>query len=426
MTYRPDIDGLRAVAVLVVVLFHLNIPLFSGGYIGVDVFYVISGFLITSIIESKCSQKNFSFSGFYLRRVRRLMPALVVTIVATYVGAAMLFSPVDLIGVARSAVAAQLSLSNILFFSEAGYWDSASELKPLLHTWSLGVEEQFYLFWPALVVFLAAANRRRHLGLSMLLLALGGTALTIWYTGKNQSGAFYLLPFRVNQFALGALVIYAARTRAYQRLQQREWVRLGLGLLGLVLVVYSAIAFDGDTVFPGWAVLTPTLGAVFLLLSGSGGSQVPPLELLLANRVSIWLGKVSYSMYLVHWPVISLYRYDQGLHLTWLEQLGLGLVTLLLTVVMHRLVETRFYSRQHSPGVSEGRTDAQFVRRLGLIMILCTVAPLTAWLGDGWSWRYPSLELTPNQINAGKKARFYNVRKACRIDFPSEHAACIS
>lgn len=424
MTYRPDIDGLRAIAVLAVVLFHLDVPFFSGGFVGVDVFFVISGFLITNIIETKCVQGSFSFSNFYLRRLRRLMPALVVTIAVTFIGAAVLFSPEDLIVMARSAVAAQFSVSNILFYFEAGYWDSASELKPLLHTWSLGVEEQFYLFWPALVVFLTSAGRRHCLALSMLLLALVATLLTVWFTALDQSGAFYLLPFRVNQFALGALVIYAARTRTYRRWQQCASLQLAVGMLGLTLVLYSAITFDADTVFPGWAALIPTMGAVLLLLTGSGGAQIGPVRQLLANPVSIWLGKVSYSMYLVHWPVIALYRYQYGLHLSLLEQFGLGIAILMLTAGMHYLIEKRFYSREQNARGDVGHNDAQFLRRLVLVMVLFSAVPLTAWHGDGWSWRYPDLALTPEQIVAGKAARFTHVKKACRVDFPSQHATC--
>ena len=424
MTYRPDIDGLRAIAVLAVVLFHLNVPLFSGGFIGVDVFFVISGFLMTNIIDGKCKRGSFSFSDFYLRRLRRLMPALVVTIAITFIGAAALFSPEDLIAMARSAVAAQFSISNILFYFEAGYWDSASELKPLLHTWSLGVEEQFYLFWPALIVFLAGANRRKYLMYSMLLLAVSATILTVWFTAQDQSGAFYLLPFRVNQFALGALVVFVARTPAYHRWQQHRWLRLVLGLLGLALVLYSAIVFNGDTIFPGWAVLTPTLGTVLLLLSGSGGGQVQPLQQLLANPVCVWFGKVSYSMYLVHWPLITLYRYHHGLHLSPSEQLGLGLTILLFTVGMHHLVEKRFYARDHGASGNGPGTDAHFARRLALVMALCTVAPVTAWLGDGWAWRYSGLVLTPEQIAAGKAARFTYTKQGCRVEFSAEHPAC--
>ena len=159
LKYRADIDGLRAIAVLSVVLFHLDFALFEGGFVGVDVFFVISGYLITSIIKHKYENQDFKLADFYARRIRRLVPPLIATIAATLFGAALIMTPYDMVGFSRSAVAALFSLSNIVFYLESGYWDTASELKPLLHTWSLGVEEQFYLFWPALIIGLLSIRR---------------------------------------------------------------------------------------------------------------------------------------------------------------------------------------------------------------------------------------------------------------------------
>ncbi len=216
MTYRPDIDGLRAIAVLAVVIFHLGVPGFDGGYVGVDVFFVISGFLITSIIKSKLESGDFSLRDFYSRRIRRLVPPLLVTVAATVIGAGLLLTPYDMIRFSRSAVAAIFSLSNIVFFLEAGYWDTASELKPLLHTWSLGVEEQFYLFWPALLMLIMSARARVSFTAAMVAITVCGFALCAWYTTVNQSAAFYLLPFRVFQFSLGALVIPLGESPDYR------------------------------------------------------------------------------------------------------------------------------------------------------------------------------------------------------------------
>ena len=192
---------------LAVVIFHLGVPGFDGGYVGVDVFFVISGFLITSIIKGKLEAGDYSLRDFYSRRIRRLVPPLLATVAATVLGAGLLLTPYDMIGFARSAVAAIFSLSNIVFFLEAGYWDTESELKPLLHTWSLGVEEQFYLFWPALLMLVTAARARISFTAAMIAVTAAGFALCVWYTTVNPSAAFYLLPFRVFQFSLGALVI---------------------------------------------------------------------------------------------------------------------------------------------------------------------------------------------------------------------------
>ena len=180
------IDGLRAIAVLAVVIFHLGVPGFDGGYIGVDVFFVISGFLITSIIKGKLEAGDFSLKDFYSRRIRRLVPPLLVTVAVTVVGAGLLLTPYDMIRFARSAVAAIFSLSNIVFFLEACYWDTASELKPLLHTWSLGVEEQFYLFWPALLVLIMAARERVSFTAAMIAI----TVIRSFFKKNNSERIF--------------------------------------------------------------------------------------------------------------------------------------------------------------------------------------------------------------------------------------------
>jgi len=173
LNYRPDIDVLRAIAVLSVVFFHLDIPGFQGGFVGVDIFFVISGYLITSIIKDKYENHKFKLSDFYVRRIRRLVPPLIATTAATLIAASFVMLPYNMMEFARSATAALFSLSNIVFYMESGYWDSASELKPLLHTWSLGVEEQFYLFWPALIVGLLTIRR-------ILSLAIQGFSVFRW------------------------------------------------------------------------------------------------------------------------------------------------------------------------------------------------------------------------------------------------------
>ncbi|WP_028302540.1 acyltransferase family protein [Oceanospirillum beijerinckii] len=200
-SYRLDIDGLRALAVLLVLGFHLNLELISGGHIGVDAFFVLSGFLITSILVEQISQNQFSIRQFYLRRIQRLFPALYTTVLLTFIAAAFILLPNNFEQFARSAIAAIFSLSNVLFWAESGYWDIASESKPLLHTWSLGVEEQFYLVWPVLLLVLI----RLKLPVLRILTAITalGFLLSYFYSQFDLSGAFYLLPARVFQFSAG-------------------------------------------------------------------------------------------------------------------------------------------------------------------------------------------------------------------------------
>ena len=254
--------------------------------------------------------RSFHVNGQCHRRIRRLVPPLIATIAATLFGAAFIMTPYDMVELSRSAVAALFSLSNFVFYSESGYWDTASELKPLLHTWSLGVEEQFYLFWPALIVGLLSIRRRVTFGTSLALISILGAALCIWFTSVDQSAAFYLLPFRVFQFAVGAWLI--PMTSALQANSSNLPTRVPVLAFwtGMFCILISVTTFGNNTVFPGWAVLAPTAGAALLLISGAlPGRLHGPARSLMQNPLSIWVGRVSYSMYLVHWPLIVLFRY---------------------------------------------------------------------------------------------------------------------
>lgn len=216
-TYHRHIDGLRAISVLSVIFYHFGQPLFSGGYVGVDIFFVISGFLITKLILSELENTGtFNFKRFYIRRMRRLIPALLATLVGSLLCAAILYSPEQLSAFGKSLSSAILSVSNILFWTESGYFDADSHLKPLLHTWSLSVEEQFYLFWPAILVFFIGAQRN-HSKIIYTLLFIGFFSFilnAIWVNGNfdsdYKSTIFYLTPFRIFELTLGALAIFIA------------------------------------------------------------------------------------------------------------------------------------------------------------------------------------------------------------------------
>jgi peptidoglycan/LPS O-acetylase OafA/YrhL len=426
LKYRANIDGLRAIAVLSVVLFHLDIPGFAGGYIGVDVFFVISGFLISSIIKHKYETHGFKLADFYFRRIRRLLPPLIATVVATFAGATFILTPFDMISFSRSAVAALFSLSNIVFYLEAGYWDTASELKPLLHTWSLAVEEQFYLFWPALI--LGSLRIRRHIafGTSLTLISFAGVLLCIWYTTVDQSAAFYLLPFRIFQFAMGALIIPTAGALASLRFRGIARLNGPVVWLGLGLIGTSVFTLDAATIFPGWAVLLPTIGAALVLLAGDWPGQLPSTaRALLENPVSLWLGRLSYSLYLVHWPLIALYRYHNGLELGVMDQAILVVAMLVATIVLHYGVERRFYQRHSGQRPrTAALSGARFATYTLIASALLATVPLTAWQGDGWSWRFPTLTLTPEQIREGQQRRFVKSGPACKVDYSPEHHAC--
>ena len=408
--YRPDIDGMRAVAVIAVLLFHLELTRFQGGYVGVDVFYVISGFLITALILEKALEGTFRFAAFYQRRIRRLVPPLIATVAVTAIAASVILLPDDMGPFAGSAIAALGSFSNIVFFTESGYWDTAAELKPLLHTWSLGVEEQFYLIWPALVVGLVALRRRVPLVVSVAAVTVIGLVAALWMHAIDPVAAFYLFPFRIFQFGVGALVGLLPSIGP-RSARGKDLVFL----VGILMVVGAVVLYDAATSFPGLAALPPTLGTVLLMVAGTRG-QGRLGRPLLESSGAVWIGRVSYSMYLAHWPIITLYRYRTGLALTAPEQLALAALTLLGTLALHHGVERRFYRR--GAAAAGGRTTvspAHFTLRTVAVSAGVAAVMALVVVGDGWAWRFPNLLLSPEAIRTGMDDRFELIRDGCSL-----------
>ncbi|WP_417911610.1 acyltransferase family protein [Candidatus Electronema sp. TJ] len=329
--YRADIDGLRAAAVLAVLLYHFDFKAFSGGFTGVDIFFVISGFLITQNIMADLGGGAFSFARFYARRVKRLFPALYATLLLSLLASHLLFTPEHHVQFGRSLLASLLSVSNILFWQEAGYFDTAAEFKPLLHTWSLAVEEQFYFIWPALLLLLA------HLGKKWLLaLLLLGSAASLYcaerWLRSDPSGAFFLTPFRLAEFACGAALVWLPAPR-------KAWLAelaLAAGLFG---ISWGIFRFSKQTSFPGLHSLVPSLGTALIIWSGS---QAPLLGWLLRNRVTAGIGLISYSLYLIHWPLLIFYKYWRYSSLSLQERLGLLLLCFLLAGLSWRFIEQPF------------------------------------------------------------------------------------
>ncbi|KPG89950.1 acyltransferase [Pseudomonas sp. RIT-PI-q] len=299
--YRSDIDGLRAVAVIAVLLHHLNTGLLPGGFVGVDIFFVISGFLITSQVFSEVKRNAFSLKGFYQRRINRIVPALVTVLLATVIVGAFILSPVDLIRLNVSALLSLLGVSNIYIWVKYGnYFAADASEAPLLHTWSLGIEEQFYLIWPLFIVLLYRLAPRYVLPV----LAIGVVAavgVSEYATGVFATAAYYLLPTRFFELMLGGLLgIYLHQPRIIGKLTAH-----GLALAGYLLIGFSLFALNPNSTFPGINALIPCLGAALLILAGSGDTR----SRLLTSRPMVFIGLISYSLYLWHWPLIAYLSY---------------------------------------------------------------------------------------------------------------------
>lgn len=374
-SYRPDVDGLRTVAVMSVLLYHLGISAVSGGFVGVDVFFVISGFLITRKIVDDVEAGHFSFSEFYLARVRRIFPALVVTVALVFVASALVLSPGVFQEFARTAIASVLSVSNVLFWMTSGYFDADSSLKPLLHTWSLGVEEQFYLIWPLALVVLYRWGTRKIAVTGVVFLLVVSFAAAVVNLESDPSGTFFMLPFRMWELAIGGLLAFLPRP---QRLPA-PLKEVGL-LAGLGMIVVAATAYSKTTPFPGLSAALPVVGAALAIYFGEARFS----SHLLTNPLSVGIGKISYSLYLVHWPMIVLTKYVLMRALTAAEMVQMLVACLLLAYLMYRFVEQPFRRR----GEAGFRVPGRAVVAAVAIMSVAIVAPAySAWSQNGWPWR---------------------------------------
>lgn len=305
--YRADIDGLRAIAVSLVLLYHaeLGVP---GGYIGVDVFFVISGFLITGIIKSGLESGTFSIAEFWRRRISRIVPASTATVLACcVVGVLILVFPFELRDLASEGLAQQAFLANVYFFNRIDYFDGPSDLKPLLHMWSLAVEEQFYLAYPFATAMLF---RWRRAAVPVAIIVIGAVSLgvSLYELRTSPSAAFFLLPSRSWELLLGAILHWMPSIRPDRRL-----LADGLAFIGLACILVPAAVYSKTTPFPGIAAVPPCVGAALMIVAGRAPTTVAGR--LLSLRPFVFIGLISYSLYLVHWPLLAFLRIELGLDL---------------------------------------------------------------------------------------------------------------
>ncbi|HEX3776018.1 MAG TPA: acyltransferase [Polyangiaceae bacterium] len=335
LSYRPEIDGLRAIAVGVVLLYHLGLGV-PGGYVGVDVFFVISGFLITTLVVADIAAGEFGLAQFWERRVRRIAPALLLVLTLTTVVSWFMLVPADFDAFGRSLTYESLLLSNVFFWKTTNYFGS-SDTQPLLHTWSLAVEEQFYLLFPVLLMALTRLGRAR-LRVWLGLIACASFAWSLRATVRHPVDAFYLLPARAWELLVGAVLAMSGPVRA------RAWIREILGWLGATLILAASLHYDSETRFPGAAALPPCLGAALIIWSNFPAQT--SLGKVLSLRPFVLLGLCSYALYLWHWPVLIFAKYWSPVALSKTEGIALAALSLVLALGTWRFVETPFRRRR--------------------------------------------------------------------------------
>ena len=338
--YRPDVDGLRALAVLPVLLYHAQLGC-TGGFVGVDVFFVISGYVISSLILKEVAVGTFSMVNFWERRIRRIMPALSLVVAAVLAAGWLFYLPEDFIFLGKSVMAQTVMIANFFFWKGGtNYFDHGTDTKSLLHTWSLAVEEQFYLLFPLLLVFVLRSKPlswwRWILGITIVSLII---SVVCSYSHNNHRSGFYLLPSRAWELLIGALVA-AGRGRL---MTTRKTAEIS-GFLGLGLIVWSVFVYTANTRFPGLGALPPCLGTALIIASSD--ARVSIVGRLLSFRPFVLLGLVSYPLYLWHWPLLIWAKYLTGYELSTATRIGLLLGSLVLAVLSYKLVETPFRQRR--------------------------------------------------------------------------------
>lgn len=345
----------------------------KAGFLGVDVFLVISGYLISKNILNDLKVGQFSFEVFYRRRFKRLFPALFVTLLLSLIAGILTLAPVNLEQMSKSLISGVFFVSNIFFLNETGYFDTESAFKPLLHIWSLSLEEQFYFIWPLLLMVLFKVFRKAIFLIILILTAISLYAADSFNTSYPE-GVFYLLPFRFFEFSLGALCIYTERFKIKSKIIYEFSL-----LLGIALILYSSTKFTMATPMPGVLSLISCIGAMLVIYGGSATYS----RWLLTNRVMEIIGKSSYSIYLVHWPLIVYYKYYTLSELTNTSKVILGAVSLLLGFVMWKWIENTFRRSE----LKFGRIDSSWVW-IPVLMVLISFVSWRVWINKGYPSRY--------------------------------------
>ncbi|SHE92415.1 Peptidoglycan/LPS O-acetylase OafA/YrhL, contains acyltransferase and SGNH-hydrolase domains [Microbulbifer donghaiensis] len=335
MRYRADIDGLRSVAVLLVLVFHFKIlDLGKAGFLGVDIFFVISGYLITKILYTQALNNHgkIDFAKFYLARIRRLAPALFATLALTLIAGYFLLLPEHFSSLAKEVIFTQVYASNIYYWQTINYFGLQADSAILLHTWSLAVEEQFYLFFP-LFIFALFLFFRRHFWSAFALAGACSFLLNIYFVNVKPEATFYLMPTRAWEFIVGGLIVFFAQRRKAITAFESETCAVA----GAIVIAAAVIFYSENVQFPGYYALLPTIGTALVIYAGT--CQGSSITRLLSTRLPVYIGKLSYSLYLVHWPINIFAAYQLGADYTVEWRITFFLLTFLISIMMFHWVE---------------------------------------------------------------------------------------
>lgn len=397
-SYRADIDGLRAIAILLVIIFHAGFPFLSGGYIGVDVFFVLSGFLITSLIDLEMKEKIFSFKNFYLRRIRRIVPVLFFIMLIITIPACFFLFANDLEAYSRTLIYTILCANNFhLFLNSGEYFAENSDLIPFLHTWSLSIEEQFYFFFPPILMLFHRKLNIQNRSLILLSICILGLFFSIYQTNTNLRMAYFLLPARLFELMIGScLAIYWEKLPDLSKFKNNI-----LSIVGLTLMLVPAIVLDKSSLFPGLNAFWTCLGTAILIFTGKNEQTKGIINKLIQNKLIVGIGLISYSLYLWHWPIFVLIKYI-GINLEGPIRLMAIIIIFALSYISWRFIEQPF------------RTTLKFnFKKTLLVIFLPSLVVISIIYGildakDGFPERHPELaEFIPKNNYPNK------LRKQC-------------
>lgn len=352
--YRPDIDALRALAVIIVVGFHVFPDFFPGGFIGVDIFFVISGFLISSIVTRELANKKFSFYRFYSRRIKRIFPAIILVIAVSAIAGGILLHGSERVWLGKHILGSVSFLANFVYWHEAGYFDISAESKPFLHFWSLAVEWQFYTLWP--LVLFGAWQRLSLRGLSVSVLTIS-FIYSIYILQIDTTAAFYSTFARLWELLIGGLIALCVCERSEADILRYKNI---LSIVGLLILFFGLFFIDKSSPFPGWYVLIPTFGAICLILAGPSSTA----NHILTNKITVGIGLISYPLYLWHWPILAFYKIAFSRNPSHEAGIIIVIISLVLSYLTVKFVE-RPLRRSELPGIVSGLTLAMF--GLGII-----------------------------------------------------------